>query len=459
MKTKNQKRAILSLFTWGLALLPLAGFGQKPLDQYIAAGLQNNIVLQQKGISLEKAMLSLKTANSYFMPSVNLNATFSSAQGGRYASLPVGDLLNPVYATLNQMTGTNNFPTIANSEINFLPKNYYDAYVRTSVPLINTDLIQNRKIEQKKIELQAFEVTIYERELVKNIKVAYYNYLTAREAEKIYTAALELVNRNVAVNQSLLSNGKGLNTSLLRSQSELENVKAQITEAQNQVRNAQSYFNFLLNREQTAVIEADETAYTDDITKAGSLLLQTDVSKREELEMLKKAEMIQSDVVTMNKQYWVPKLNAFLDLGSQATNWEFSDKSRYYMVGVNLGIPLFNGMRNTQKVQQSNLDLKITTLNYQQTTQQLGLSAQVARNNLATAVQNHAAAAERLKSAESYFNLVDKGYKEGVHSLIEFIDANNQLTASKLQVSINAYTILSAMAQLERETAAYVLPE
>jgi outer membrane protein len=456
---KNQKRTLWSLCIWGLALFPLAGFGQKPLDQYIAVGLQNNIVLQQKGITLEKAMLSLKTASSYFMPSVNLNASFSSAQGGRYASLPVGDLLNPVYATLNQMTGTNNFPTIENAQIDFLPKNYYDAYVRTSVPLLNTDLIHNRRIEQQKIELQEFEVSVYERELVKNIKVAYYNYLTALEAEKIYTSALALVNRNVAVNQSLVSNGKGLNTSLLRSQSELENVKAQINEAQNQVRNAQSYFNFLLNREATAAIEADETIQEAELTKAGGLLLQTDISKREELEMIKKAETIQTSVVTMNKQYWVPKLNAFLDLGSQAVNWEFSDKSRYYMVGVNLGIPIFNGFRNVQKVQQAGLDLKMTTLNYQNTTQQLSLSAQTSRNNLATAIQNHAAAAERLKSAESYFNLIDKGYKEGIHSLIEFIDANNQLTASRLQVSINAYTILSAMAQLERETATYALPE
>lgn len=430
---------------------------QQVLDNYIQEGFRNNQVLQQKNITLEKAVLALQIAKSNFLPSVNFSGTYTTAQGGRYSELPVGDMLNPVYATLNQLTGSGNFPQIENQQIDFLPKNYYDVYVRTSMPLFNTDVIYNKRIESQKIQLEEFQVQIYKRELVRNIKTAYYNYLSASEAVKVYENAIGLVEKNVALNQSLMENGKGLNASLMRSQSELENVRAQLNDVMNQADNARNYFNFLLNRPMNTPIEVEQTTDIEVLLKSQGLLGAKDSSRREELDMIRQAEEIQATVISMNKKYWVPKVNAFLDLGSQAVDMEFSDKSRYYMVGLNVGIPIFNGFRNNYKIRQSSLDLKATQLNYQHVDQQLQLSVNVARNNLATAIRNYAASQERQKTAESYFNMIDRGYKEGVNSQIEFIDANNQLTASSLQVKINEFKILTALAELERETAGYEL--
>lgn len=440
-----------------LALLYLtvqSANAQEILDNYIAEGLKNNIVLQQKNIELEKALISLKEANSLFLPSINFNGLVSTAKGGRYSNLPVGDLLNPVYRTLNQLTNSSNYPTIANQQIDFLPKDYYDAYFRASLPLINADLLYNRKIESQKIQLQEFEVAIYQRELVKNIKTAYYNYLTANEAVKIYSSAIELLNRNVSVNKSLLNNGKGLPTAILRSQSELENVNAQLNDANNQLQNAQSYFNFLLNKEQNLSITEDENI----INEASNPLLdsaQNFNAKREELQMLDQVKNINNTVNEMNKRYWVPKINAFLDLGSQAVNWEFSNKSRYYMVGLNATFPVFNGFRNNYKIKKSTLDTKISEFNLKNTANQLQLAASIATNNLNTAYQNRNSSLQRLKSAESYFKLIENGYNGGVNSLIEFIDARNQLTLSKLQVNINSFKVLVAKADVERELASY----
>lgn len=459
MKTKTNKRLPILLALAGLLLLPKAGKSQQALEEYIGEGLQNNIVLQQKDIALDKAMLAFKTANSLFLPSVNYTGSYTSAEGGRYSDLPIGDLINPVYSTLNQLTGSNSFPTVANQQINFLPHNYYDTYLRTSVPVLNTDIIYGKNVEKQKIQLKEFEIDIYKRELIKNIKTAYYNYQAAEDAVKIYSSALSLVNKNIAVNESLLANGKGLSTSLLRAQSELENVKAQLNDAQNQLKNAQFYFNFLLNKDQNSPITVIEISTQAALLKAEDILGQVDVSKREELKMIQKAEDINTTVVTMNKLYWVPKVNAFLDLGSQGVNWEFSNKSRYYMVGVNVGVPVFNGFRNNYKIKQSILDTRITQLDFKNTTQQLQLSGEMSRNNLATAFQNYQAATLRLKSAESYFKLIDKGYSEGINSSIEFIDARSQLTNSKLQVNINTYKVLVAMAAMERETASYNLPK
>lgn len=449
------RRSIILLTLFSACALPGFLRSQDLLDAYIQEGLNNNQVLQQKNISLEKAVLALKIAKSNFLPSVNFSGSYTTAQGGRYTDLPIGDMINPVYSTLNQLTNSNSFPQLQNQQIDFLPKNYYDVYVRTSMPLFNTDIIYNKKIEEQKIHLEEYQVQIYKRELVKNIKIAYYNYLTASEAVKVYENAIALVERNVALNQSLIANGKGLNASLLRSQSELESVKAQLNDARNQQANARNYFNFLLNKDQSSPIEGEPITNSADFLAATNLIATPDTNRREELAMIKQVGQIQSTVVDMNKKYWVPKVNAFLDLGSQAVNMEFSNKSRYYMVGVNVGIPIFNGFRNTYKTEISSLDIKSTEANYKNVEQQLQLSVNASKNNLTTVIQNYSASLERYKTAESYFNLINRGFQEGVNSQIEFIDANNQLTASTLQVKINGYKILIALAELERETASY----
>src|SRR5690606_5044979 len=203
-------------------LIPFLSRAQiSTLDAYIAEGRHNNLVLKQKNISLDKAMLALQTAKSMYQPSVALQATYSTASGGRNILLPLGDLMNPVYTTLNQLTNSQNFPQLQNESINFLPKNYYDARIRTTVPIINTDIGYNKRINEQQVHLQEFEVQTYERELVKNIKSAYFNFLNAHQAVKIYESALKLAEESKRVNERLLANGKGLPAYVLRANSEI----------------------------------------------------------------------------------------------------------------------------------------------------------------------------------------------------------------------------------------------
>lgn len=436
----------------GFLLVPIWSNAQSQLDRYIQEGLTNNTVLQQKQLNIQKALIDLQVAKSNFLPTVNFSGSFSTAQGGRYSNLPIGDLLNPVYASLNQMSGTNSFPQIENQEINFLPKNYYDAYIRTAVPILNTDLIYAKRIVEQQTVMSQLDVNSYKRQFVNDIKVAYFNYLSAMEAIKVYKNALLVLDKNVALNEALFANGKGLQASVLRSKSERETLRSQLIQADNQQLNAQYYFNFLLNKELKSPIEVESVSPNLDATS-------TDVSKREELAMLQQAKTIQETVVRMNEHFWVPKLNAFMDLGSQGTDWEISSKSRYYMVGVSLSVPIFNGNRNTQKIKLSEWNLKQSELVIQQTTQQLTLSVQLALNDLSTASSNYESALMQLEAAKAYFNLINGSYTEGISAEIEFIDATTQLTQAELQVVILQQQVNVAIANLERQTATYPIQE
>jgi outer membrane protein len=181
------------------------------------------------------------------------------------------------------------------------------------------------------------------------------------------------------------------------------------------------------------------------------------VQSREELAMLKTVQEINNTTISMHKMSRLPKVNAFLDLGSQAYNWEFDDQSRYYLAGLQLSLPIFQGFHTNQQISQTRLELKKSELNHHNTEAALQVQADASLNNLLNAQQNLFASREQLTSARSYFNLVEKGYQQGVNSQIEFIDARNQLTTAELQMNLRHFEMLVAQANLERQTSSYNL--
>ena len=312
-----------------LLLFALPVFGQKSvLDEYVATAFQQNITLQQKSIQVEKAMIALKTAQSLYQPSVAFQGGYQSGEGGRSIAFPVGDLLNPVYSTLNALTKSTAFPQIKNVETNFFPRDFYDVKVQTTMPLYNKDISYNKQIQEQSLSLQREDVTLYKRELVKQIKTSYFNYLLSLGLIKVYENSLNLALEGKKVNEKLLANGKGLPAYLLRSDSEIATIQAQIADARKQSQAAQYYFNFLLNRELNAEIRIDF-----EVEKAVSGVYSVAPGVREELSLLTKSINLQETVLKMNESFYLPKLNGFVNLGSQSTIYDINAKSAYYFLG------------------------------------------------------------------------------------------------------------------------------
>ncbi|MBK8196580.1 MAG: TolC family protein [Lewinellaceae bacterium] len=73
------------------------------LDEYIRTGMTNNLALQQQNLDLRKAQEAIRQSKSLFYPTLQFNANYTRATGGRNIDFPIGDLMNPVYSNLNQL--------------------------------------------------------------------------------------------------------------------------------------------------------------------------------------------------------------------------------------------------------------------------------------------------------------------------------------------------------------------
>jgi len=440
------KYVVLLLFT-----LPV--FGQKSvLDEYVATAFQQNITLQQKSIQVEKAMIALKTAQSLYQPTVAFQGGYQTGEGGRSIAFPVGDLLNPVYSTLNALTKSAAFPQIANVETNFFPRDFYDVKVQTSMPLYNKDISYNKQIQEQSIGLQREDVSLYKRELVKQIKTAYFQYLLSLGLQKVYENALNLALEGKKVNEKLLANGKGLPAYLLRSDSEIANIQAQMADAAKQSQAAQMYFNFLLNRELRAEIRIDF-----EVEKALAAVYTITPGAREELSLLSKSIQIQETVLKMNESFYLPKLNGFVNLGSQSTLGNITSKSGYYFLGLQMDIPIFSGKRNLYKVKQTQLDIASAKNAYDLSSKQFNMAAEIAQKNVQSSLVSFQASTKSYEAASAYLRLIEKGYKEGVSTYLETVDARNQWMNATINYQLKQFNVLIAAAAYEREAASYPL--
>ncbi len=426
------------------------------IDALISEGFQNNIVLKQKQISFDVAMNGLENAKRMFLPTIGFNASYTDGLGGRNINLPLGDLLNPVYSQLNQLTSTQNFPQINNVETFFFPRKQYEARVRTSMTLYNTDIIHNKRIAAQQSEITATQIAIYKRELVKEIKQAYYNIQLAKEGVKIYASALELVLENERVINSLITNGKALPYQLKRTDAEKERLQALGREAKNNEENATRYLNFLLNRNLDTPIQV-QAIQADWLATATSETLTSSAKQREEIKALNQVMAVNQSVLKMTKDFWIPKLSGFLDLGNQNVDLNINTKSNYYLFGLNVDMPIWSAGRNKLAIKKSELNLQNSALELKQTENALSLAAANATNSLKSAIDVYVASTKELQGAQAYYNVVNKGYKEGVNTFIELLDARNQLTQAQLQQNLNQFKVLNAQAALEREQGTYPL--
>jgi len=442
----------MKIVTYLFLCFGLSSYSQNKLEDYIKIGLQNNEVVKQHNFDINRSIWALKEAKSLFYPTTSINANYTVADGGRTIDIPIGNMLNPVYATLNQITNSNAFPTLENQSVLINPNNFYDAKIHTIMPLLNYEIIYNKRIKAYQNDLQKEELDIYKRELVKDIKIAYYKYIQSTEAISIYEIALQLTLENQRVNQSLFKNDKINRTAVLRSDNEVKRIKAKLEEARQNSKNAQAYFNFLINQKLDT-----EIAFDKDNTLIPIDFDSENTKAREEFSKLKTATEINTTLSKLTQSYWFPKLSGFIDLGVQDFDFEVNKQSRYYFGGVALEWNIFSGNKNKYKIKQIQEERKSINSQTDNVRQQLLLQYEINRNNLLSKIEIYKSEKNQNVAAKKYNNDISKLYKEGQVIYIEVLDAQNQYINSLLNSNIAFYDTWIAFAELERANATYTI--
>ena len=425
------------------------------LEAYLEEGMKNNLALQQENLSLAQSMEALKQAKGLFMPDVSFQASYTLAGGGRTIAIPIGDLLNPAYATLNQLTDSRRFPTdLANVDDQFLPNRFHDTRVEIRQPIFDPDIYYNYRAQESLVSAQESKRNTYKQELKKEIKTGYYQYLTAIEVLEIYYSTEKLLQELVRVNQKLVENHKATVDAVYRAEFELSDLYSQIAEARRLEATTKSYFNFLLNRDLGDSILIDKS-FTGSFFVDSSLedLQREALQHRDELNQLQNSIRANEQLVALNRNTNIPKLSVGANLGYQGFDYTFDDQQDYYLVQFSMSFPLFRGFQNKSKTEASKIELNRLQVQRQELQQQIKFQVIDAHRQVQAARVSVQARQASLKSAKKSFDIISRKYRENQITLLDLLDARTKYTNARLELVVAKYDLLTKEALLERTTS------
>ncbi len=436
-----------------LLLIPSLAVAQNvpPLDAYVQQGMEHNqaFIREQLSTSLQEQLL--QEARGKYLPDITLDASYIWAEGGRLITIPAGDLINPAYRGLNQVVGEDRFPTdIPNVSEQLLPNDFHETKIRLIQPILNTDIYYNYKAKKAQLSAQEAKQRAYENQLVKEIKVAYYNHLSARGQRLILEDTRTLLEELLRVSTKQVENNRATREVIYGAQAELSRLESQMARAEREENVSRIFFNQLIGRAlEEEIDEAQSPEAKPYVFPDLGKLTTAALGRRSEINQLRYGLIASQAATGLSKSYIVPKINLVGDLGYQGFTYQFDDTQDFWFVQVGLTWPIFQGFQNRSRVQQSLLQERQIESRLTEIRDMIALEVAQAYYGLEEATKTRQARQAERQSIAENFRIIRKKYAQNQVPLVAFNEARNAFTTAQLQETIAQYTLKIREAELE----------
>ena len=421
------------------------------LDTYVREGISSNLSLKEQSLQLEKAVNSIAIARSNLAPRITFAPTYSLAAGGRKLDFPIGDLLNPVYTTLNQLTQGGNFPQVENVNVQFAPNNFQETVVRFQYPIFNSDIKYNILIQEGLLQTEEAKRKALVYELRNNIRVAYYQYLQSLEGIEVLKNAQTLLDQFVNLNQKLVKNQVALKDVVLSAEYEVSKIKQQIATAEKNSKLAKSYVNFLINRELESEIKAD-TEFVNKIPTVRELvfLKQSALKNRPEFETLQSGIRVNETAIQLaERSAKLPQIFVGGNAGFQGFGYQFKNQG-FGVVQLGMQWDLYHGKEKQRKIEGAKIDKRLTESKVDQVKQQVELQVSQSYYEFVAAEEAFRAIQDGVRQAEGVLKIVDSRYRNGSAIYIEYLKAQNDVQTAQQMASLTKYDLWVKKATLDK---------
>jgi outer membrane protein TolC len=469
---KQRLAELLALaLAFGLLFATAATRAETPPDaapvETVVAGLvdealRTNLELDAAGAEVSARVAALDAARARYLPALALDARYSAADGGRTIDFPVGDLLNPVYATLNQLTGTSHFPSVSNQSIALLRRREQDTHLALTQPLYDARIGAAHAASKADLDGAEAARRALAGRLMRDMRTAYFRWLGAGARVRILEATLELARENERVNQSLYDHGTLTPDHLYRAQADALEIEQSLLAARNGLRLAASYVNLLRNADfdrPLPVARIDE----EDVGGARDALLHrlgvaaltptplagVAVDRRAELQQLDAALAAATAGERLARAAFKPQLALAVDAGTQGEGYGFSSNDRYVLASLVLRFNFFNGGADQAGLQSARAAGRLARDRHQLAEQQVRLEVQSASDAVEVSLASLATAARRAEAARAAFRIAARKRDLGQVNQAEFLDARRALTDAELNRTLTRTTALENLAALE----------
>ncbi len=439
---------------------------EEGLREVLDDALSANLELRAGAAAIEQRLAALDQARARYLPVLDVAARYSWADGGRTIDFPVGDLLNPVYATLDELLIASGqparFPRIENQSITFLRGNEQETKLVLEQPLYEPRLGPAVAASRAEVDRTTANVTALRSRVIRDTQQAYYLWIAAQQAVLVLDATLELARSNLAANESLYRNGKVTRDLVLRAEADLLEVEQQRIAAASRVRIAQGYVNLLRNAPLAAPLpKAEIDGAAVDRFREGMVrrlagrtlepapLQQLATNRRAELQGLDAAIAGGEARQDLARAAFKPRLLLGAEAGIQGDDYGFSEDERYALASVILRWNTFRGGADRAALAEARAFTEELRATRDLAAQRVRLEVQQAVEDLEVADASLDTALKRTEAADGALRIAARKRDLGQINQTEFIDARRTMTDANLNLNRVRAEFLARIAELE----------
>lgn len=421
----------ISFFLFGLAMQ--AQTKEWSLQECINYALEHNITIKQGELDKQSATIEKSMAFGQMLPSINANLSGTSNRGLS---------LNP---TTNQLENATMLS--ASGAIN------------AGVTLFE-GLRKQRELQRTKInELAAsYRLDKMKDDVVLHVANAYLQIVLNKENLELVKQRNEVTLEQLERTQHLVDAGSLPQGDLLEIRADDAREKQQIIEAENEVAislislaqllRIKDYANFDIVQEEFEVEESiEELSIYDYVARAKETRAEVKIAESS-------VDLAEKDVELAKSSYY-PTLSAFFGYNTRYAESDPTSFRRQLSIndgigyGVQLNIPIFNGLSVRKQVQRSRIGLEKAKNELEQTELDLESSVYQAYMDVNGAKKSYEAAKAALQSQELAFDHSQNRYDAGLITAFEFSQAKSRLDQTMIELNQSKYNYIFKQKVLE----------
>lgn len=319
-------------------------------------------------------------------------------------------------------------------------------------------------------------------DIIYQVATAYLDVLRNRTIEQVQRDNMQLTQANLERAQIRLSTGVAGPDELYRWQTQFAGDRQAVLKAESGTLNAMQLLNRLINRPQTEEFATVETDMKDPLFIGGNegfYNLFHDLSNFQKFQKfaIVEAQKVSPELkaisaeiaaqerllVGARRDFWAPtvsmeaRFNELLNEGGEGQRDRLANDldDTEWQVGVVVSFPLYEGGRKNAAVSRNQEELmRLKTLRRtreEQITQQI----LVALNSTRASYPSINISRDAVDAARNNLQLVSDSYIEGIKSIIDLVDAQNQALQAELDSANAVYDFLTDLMGLERSMGTF----
>lgn len=346
---------------------------------------------------------------SYYMPQVNVSASFDDNIKRQTTILPAG-AFSP---TPLEIQFGNQFATTVIGQVDQV--------------IYDQTLINSIKASRMNVELADLKVEKNESDIIYNTALAYYNVLILQEQLKLVGENETRIGQLMEVQKLQKEQGVLRETDYNRIVVNYNNITSQKELIEMNLEMAKSNLKNIMGMEAENEIKlTDSIDFDTDVPKPS--IDAVDVSQKVDYRILEKSIELQQVDLKSKRAQVLPSVSAYARYGANAYSNDFEtafdDWFDFSAIGLKVNVPLFSGLRRYSQIKQSELQLDNAQQNLQLNANALSLQLENSQTKLSSSYVNLKMTKSNMELANEVFDMTNQQYQQGVVGMTDFLNAD-----------------------------------